>query len=390
MRPDGARARARAVPWLAAPFRPFYGLGVAYAVVLMALVGLDFVRAAPQAAPGLWHGHEMIFGFAFALIAGTVLTALPSWAGIDETHGAPLALLVAAWVIGRVACLFVSALPWGLVAACDVALPLGLIAHLAAPLLRLPQRRWRAPLAVFGLLALANLAWHAALAAGDTMSAARALRAAVWLVVVMYALAGGLFTPVFTANLLVERARGAPAPPSLALEVAAVLALVALALADVVGLGSAVAPLALAAFALQAWRVARWRGWRVADDALVGSMHLGFVWLLVALLLKALAHLGAPWAEGLWVHAFTVGALGSMLLGLMTRVVLRHTGRPLAAPRALPWWLGLVNLAAVLRLAAPALGGWAWPAASLLWALSFAAWLVPHARMMGRASLPRT
>ncbi|HEX6017713.1 MAG TPA: NnrS family protein, partial [Burkholderiaceae bacterium] len=207
--------------------------------------------------------------------------------------------------------------------------------------------------------------------------------------VVMYALAGGLFTPVFTGNLLVERARGAPAAPLLALEVAALLALVAVALADVIGLGSAIAPLALAAFALQAWRVARWRGWRVADDALVGSMHLGFVWLLVALLLKALAHLGAPWSESLWVHAFTVGALGSMLLGLMTRVVLRHTGRPLAAPRVLPWLLGLVNLAAVLRLIAPVLGGWAWPAASLLWAATFAAWLWRHARAMGRASLPR-
>ncbi|HEX6019673.1 MAG TPA: NnrS family protein, partial [Burkholderiaceae bacterium] len=111
MPPDGTRARA--APWLAAPFRPFYALGVAYAVVLMALVGVDFVRAVPLAASGLWHGHEMIFGFAFALIAGTVLTALPSWAGIDETRGAPLALLVLAWVIGRAACVFASTLPWG-------------------------------------------------------------------------------------------------------------------------------------------------------------------------------------------------------------------------------------------------------------------------------------
>lgn len=389
MPPDGTGARPSGASWLAAPFRPFYALAVAYAIALMALFGLDFVHAAPLVLPAPWHGHEMIFGFAFALIAGTALTALPSWAGIDETHGAPLALLVLAWVIGRVACFFASTLPWSLVAACDVALPLLLIAHLAPSLLRLAQRRWRAPLAVFALLGLANFAWHATLAAGDPAGAARALRAAVWLVVVMYALAGGLFTPVFTGNLLVERARGAPPVPSLALEVAALLALVALALADVTGLREAIAPLALVALALQAWRVARWRGWRAADDALVAAMHLGFVWLLVALALKAAAHLGAPWSEGLWVHAFTVGALGSMLLGLMTRVVLRHTGRPLVAPASLPWLLGLVNAAAVLRLAAPALGGWAWPAASLLWVLSFAVWLVPHARIMGGPSLPR-
>ena len=389
MGPEGQRWPVRTTPWLAAPFRPFFALGLGHAMLLMVLTGLALAGVAPAAFPIAWHGHEMVFGFALAIIAGTALTALPSWAGIAETRGATLALLAGAWLIGRVACYFGSTWPWAWVAACDVALPLLLIAHLTVPLLRLPQRRWRLPLVVFGLLALANAAWHVAAAAGDTAAAARALRAAVWLVVVMYTLAGGLFTPVFTANLLAGRGRGAPRPLLPALEVAALLALVALALADVGGVQRACAPLALAALALQAWRVARWRGWLAADDALVGAMHVGFLWLLAALLLKALAHLGAPWPEALWVHAFTVGALGSMLLGLMTRVVLRHTGREPAAPAVLPWLLVLVNAAAVLRVAAPALGSWALPAASALWTLAFAGWLWQHARMMGGASLPR-
>jgi uncharacterized protein involved in response to NO len=135
--------------------------------------------------------------------------------------------------------------------------------------------------------------------------------------------------------------------------------------------------------------VARWRGWLVARDPLVGAMHLGFVWLLAALLLKALVHLGAAWPEALWVHAFTAGALGSMMLALMTRVVLRHTGRALVAPRSLPWLLLLANAGALLRLAAPAFGPWAWAAAAWFWALAFAAWLAPKAPMLWRASLPR-
>ena len=386
---EGQRWPILTTPWLAAPFRPFFALGMGHAMLLMVLTGLALAGVAPAAFPIAWHGHEMVFGFALAIIAGTALTALPSWAGIAETRGATLALLAGAWLLGRVACYFGSSWPWAWVAACDVALPLLLIAHLTVPLLRLPQRRWRLPLVVFGLLALANAAWHVAAAAGDTAAAARALRAAVWLVVVMYTLAGGLFTPVFTANLLAGRGRGTPRPLLPALEVAALLALVALALADVGGVQRACAPLALAALALQAWRVARWRGWLAADDALVGAMHVGFLWLLAALLFKALAHLGAPWPEALWVHAFTVGALGSMLLGLMTRVVLRHTGREPAAPAVLPWLLVLVNAAAVLRVAAPALGSWALPAASALWTLAFAGWLWQHARMMGGASLPR-
>ncbi|MCC6249042.1 MAG: NnrS family protein [Rubrivivax sp.] len=408
--------------WLAAPFRPFYLLGVAYAIGLMVLAGLGLAGIAPGAFPMAWHGHEMIFGFALSLIAGTALTALPSWAGIAETRGAVLALLAAAWLLGRVACFFGAVgwswpwpWSWRWVAACDIALPLAIVARLAVPLARLPERRWLAPLAVFGLLALANLGWHAAAAAGDTHAAALALRAALWLVVVMFTLAGGLFTPVFTGNVLAaralgpdvrDRARALSPPVSLPLEVAALAALVALALVDLFDATRAAAVVAPLALWLQAWRVARWRGWRVANDALVGSMHLGFLWLLAALALKALTSLAqltpasslappgatwtvAPWPEAAWVHAFTVGALGSMALGLMTRVVLRHTGRPLAAPAALPWLLLAVNVAAVLRVAAPALGAWAWPAASALWVAAFAAWLAVHAPMLLRPSLPR-
>lgn len=393
MPPDGARRGLGAMPWLAAPFRPFYTLGIGCGVLLVVLAGLGFagVGAAHGAFPMAWHGHEMIFGFAFALIAGTALTALPSWAGIAETYGRRLALLAAAWLLGRIACAFAGALPWPWVAACDVALPLLLIVHLAPQLLPLPQRRWRLPLVVFALLAIANVAWHAATAAGDTAAAARALRAALWLVVVMYTLAGGLFTPVFTGNVITAHGRGAAPAPWPPLEAASLLALVVLALADIAGAAAALlAPLALIAFTLQAWRVARWRGWQARDDALVAAMHLGFVWLLAALALKAAAHLvGAHWPEATWVHAFTIGALGSMLLGLMTRVVLRHTGRPLAAPRALPWLLALVNAAALLRVAAPALGDRVLPAASLAWALAFVAWLWMHAPLMARPSLPR-
>lgn len=381
--------RLAAAPVLAAAFRPFFLLGVAYAIVLIALAGAGYAGLAPELFPMRWHAHEMIHGFAVAIIVGVVLSALPSWAGTDETEGARLALLALAWLLGRLACLLAPWLPWGWVAAADLVLPLALLLHLGGPLLRLAQRRWRAVLVVFTLFALANLGWHRALAVGDAELIARTTRAALWVVVLMYALAGGLFTPVFTGNVLAQRALAPPRPPSLALEWSSALAVAALGVADVSGAAGWLPALSVAALALQGWRWARWRGWHALHDPLVAGMHLGFGWLLLALLLKALDHLGMHWPEAIWVHAFTIGALGSMMLALMTRVVLRHTGRPLVAPRRLPWLLALISLAALLRMLAPLLGVAALAAAALLWALAFGGWLALYAPLMWRASLPR-
>lgn len=93
-----------ATPLWSAGFRPFYLLGTAYGLLLM----LSWLAAfaglwAPAYPLRLWHAHEMIFGFAGAIVSGFVLTALPSWAGTREIRGGALALLTAAWLAGRIA-----------------------------------------------------------------------------------------------------------------------------------------------------------------------------------------------------------------------------------------------------------------------------------------------
>jgi uncharacterized protein involved in response to NO len=138
-----------------------------------------------------------------------------------------------------------------------------------------------------------------------------------------------------------------------ALEIAAVGAVLLLAACD---LGAAPRPgpaaAALACALLHGWRCARWQGWRVADVPLVLVMHLGFAWLVLAFALKAAAELTGLVPEAAWLHAFTVGSLGLMMLGLMTRVSLRHTGRPLVVPGAMLVAYALMFVAALLRLAA--------------------------------------
>ncbi len=387
--------RIAAAPLMASGFRPFFLLGASYAPLLAAggvgaFVGVVDLQAA--LGPMLWHGHEMLFGFASAIVLGTLLTALPSWAGTPEIRGAPLAWLAAAWLLGRIAFWAAPWLPAPAVALADMLLWPATLAMLAPALWRVPNRRYRLLLPILIALVTANAAYHAAALAGDAMRAERALRATVWALVVLFTLKGGLLTPIFTGNALRELGRGEQARFALPLEASALALLLALAAADL-----ARAPplltgtLAAACAAIHGARVARWRGWRVADQPLLPSMHLGFAWLLLALALKATAELSGLLPEPAWLHAFTVGALGMMMLSLMTRVSLRHTGRALAAPLAMRAAAAVMLAAAALRLAASLQGlGAQWVAlAGFLWAAAFVAYLARFAAVLVMRSLPR-
>lgn len=368
--------RCCAAPLWVSGFRPFYLLGALYAPLLaLGSVGaaLGWVNLADSGIVlPLWHGHEMVFGFAMAIVVGTVLTALPSWAGTPELRGAPLLLLAGLWLIGRAA---FWAAPW---------LPRGVPA--LADLLLLP---------ILAALALANAFYHVAVIDGDGADAALALRAAVLTLVVLYVLVGGLLTQVFTANALRAAGEQEPAAPHRPLEAAALTALLLLAvceLADAPAHWTAAA--ALSCTLLHGLRGLRWRGWRVARAPLLAGMHLGFAWLLLAFALQALAATGAGVPRAAWLHAFTVGALGLMMLALMTRVTLRHTGRALESPRWLAPACAAMSAAAALRLAVgvPTWGAVSGPLATLsvlLWAACFATFALAFAPALLAPSLPR-
>ncbi len=380
--------------WLSA-FRPFYLLGAAYAP-LLAVAWLGALLGGwtlPHGLPlKLVHGHEFIFGFAAAIIFGVVLTALPSWAGTAEVDGGRLKLLVALWLAGRFGFWLAPWLPAPLPALLDCLLYAAAIAMLAPQLLRVKNRLYLLLLPIFAALFLANLIFHQAAARGDAALAGLALRGAIWAIVVLYVLKGGVLAPIFTGNVLREKGRGAQPPFLMPLEAAALIALLALAACDLGGAppawsGSA----ALACLLLYGWRSARWQGWRVADVPLLLPMHLGFAWLLLAFALKAVADLGGALPESAWLHAFTVGSLGLMMLGLMTRVSQRHTGRPLSMPWPMMVACAAMFLAAALRVAAGVGAGHTAliALATLLWVLPFVIYLIFYARMLLAPSLPR-
>jgi uncharacterized protein involved in response to NO len=301
-------------------------------------------------------------------------------------------LLAGLWIAGRVAFWLSPWLPAPLPALVDGLLFPAVIGMLTPQLLRAKNRLYLLLLPILGALFIANLLYYQAAARGDALLAGQALRAAIWAIVVLYVLKGGVLAPIFTGNALREKGRGDQIPFLMGLEVAALAALLLLAGCDLAGAprvwtGGA----ALACILLYGWRSLRWQGWRVADAPLLLTMHLGFAWLLLAFALKAVAELTGAVPEAAWLHAFTIGSLGLMMLGLMTRVSLRHTGRPPVVPRAMLVAYGAMFLAALLRVIAgvgaqhTALIG----VATLLWAAAFTLYFVHFAAILLSPSLPR-
>lgn len=383
-------------PLLTSAFRPFYFLGTLYAPLLAATwlgAYLGLWDAPSVGTPlRLWHGHEMLFGFAAAIIVGIVLTALPSWAGTEEIRGGRLAVLVILWLAGRIAFWTAPWLPPLAPALVDLLLFPAVFLLLAPQLARASNRLYLLLLPILLALAAANAAYHYGILAAHTHLAGLGLRGALYAIIVLYVLKGGVLTPIFTGNALREKGRGDQAPFNVELELLAVAVVLLLAALDLAGAPSLwIGLAALACAGVHAARAARWKGWRLADVPLVFVMHLGFAWLVFAFLLKAIAELAGLVPEATWVHAFTLGSLGLMMLGLMTRVSLRHTGRPLVVPAAMKLAYGMMFVASLVRLAATVhgLGDWAIAAAAVLWGLTFAIYFLRFGAILLRPSLPR-
>jgi len=377
-------------------FRPFFLLGAAYGPLVVAtwfapqsgFVTL-FLPAAPAA---LVHAHELLFGFAVAIVCGVLLTALPSWSGAQELRGARLGGLAVLWIAGRVATWSSHALPAIVSGAIDCALipALGL---LLAPAMRGARKRlllWTLPPLL--ALALGNALYHLAVALGLDDGARWATRLGLYALAFLYSLYGGLLTPAFTRTFL--RARGeAAAVIHVPLEYLTAASMVGLAAADLMRLpGPVIAGTAGVSVVLHLVRFVRWRGWRTAGEPLLWTLHLGYLWFVAALVLRGLAELSPVVPRDAWIHAFTVGALGLTMTGLMTRVVLRHTGRALLVGGWMTAAFGAVFAAALLRLSVPLAGAGAWAitTSAFLWALAFLVYLLRYGGMLVRPSLPRT
>lgn len=379
---------ARHALW-ALGFRPFYLLGALLSAAGMLLWILQLSPHAPGVPlPGgmpamLWHAHEMVFGFTFAIIAGFLLTAVRAWTGQPTPDGWRLAALAALWLLGR----FFAAGPYPLLAAVTVtAFPLAVAWAISGALWRSGNRRNFFFIALLVALAASSASFHLALAGRLPISPLDGLHIALDVVLFIIAVIGGRVIPMFTNNGV----PGTRATRRQWIERAALGLLLALLAAHVLALPEGIqAALALAAAAAHAARLHGWQPWRTLRTPLVWILHAGYAWLVVHLVLRGLAHLHLVPAV-LATHALTAGTIGAMTIGMMTRTARGHTGRPLRTDRWEMTAYLLILCAAFVRVA-----GGAWPAAygsamlasGLMWAAGFGIYAVRYWPVLSRPRL---
>jgi uncharacterized protein involved in response to NO len=369
-------------------FRPFFLLASLYAALAVPiwLLLMTGARVLPiTLSPIEWHGHEMVFGFALAGITGFYLTAVPNWTGAAPVRGARLALLVVLRLAGRVAMWSSAMLPASLVAIVELSLLPMLAAFVLPALVAAKQPRNLIFLVIPLALEIAILLVHLEPLELAENTAWLGLPLGIDLALLLITVIGGRIVPTFTANAL--RARGETRLPRSVpwLDRLAILSMVAVLLTDLSENAAAIGVTALIAAGLNALRLGGWRTVRTLDTPLLWVLHLGYGWLVVGLILKAAAGLTGLVPPTAALHALTVGAIGTMMLAVMSRAALGHTGRPLVAHPVTVAAYGLVSLAALLRIAAafaPELYLRLVETSGALWSLAFVLFLSIYAPIL--------
>jgi uncharacterized protein involved in response to NO len=371
-------------------FRPFFLLAGIAAVVLI-LFWL-FIYEGLVSLPAYynrswygnsWHAHEMVFGYSVAVLAGFLLTAARNWTDRPTITGTPLMLLALLWLTARLLP-FIPGVSFAVVALLDVLfLPLLALA-LFIPIVRVKQ--WRN--IVFPLLALVmasgNLMFHYELFGLMTGGVRMGLVLGIYVVLLLIVIMGGRVIPFFVE-------RGAPGATTRSwpvIEGLSIATLVVLALTEMFHPNAVViAAVAVVAAIVHGIRLAGWCSRIAMRVTLLWVLLFGYGWLVIGFVLLALAApLELPRSVA-W-HAFTVGGIGVLTIGMMARVALGHTGRLLEPHWLMGYAFALINLAALVRVIIALL----WPGyyellvviAGMLWCLGFAMFVVIYAPILMR------
>ncbi|HEX7025915.1 MAG TPA: NnrS family protein [Gammaproteobacteria bacterium] len=369
-------------------FRPFFAVAAAYALVAMlAWMGIYvFGGSLPLATlPAMtWHAHEMIYGYSMAVIAGFLLTAVRNWTGVQTLHGLPLALLVAVWALARLAP-FVN-LPGGqyVLAALDLGFMIFLLVAVAIPIVRARQWRQLGIVSKLLLLGFGNTLFYAGVFGWSSQGDRIGLYIGFYLIIALILTMSRRLIPFFTE-------RGVDEQVTLKnrrwLDIAALLLFVLFMLLEVfTGLKQAAAVTAILLFVLHAFRLYGWFTPAILRHPLLWSLHAGYTFIVAGFILYAAAVFFGI-SPFLSVHAFAVGGIGVITLGMMARVSLGHTGRNIRRPpKAVVYILLALIVAAVIRVFLPLVGMEhyrLWIALSqVFWILGFTGFLVVYSPVL--------
>lgn len=333
------------LPLLRLGFRPFYLLASAFAVVAIPLwLANYFGMLHFESINLLWHMHEMVFGFAIAVVIGFLFTAARNWTGLWTPRGYTLALFSLLWIAGRVA---MAIGPPSVAALFDVPL----IPCVAIVLYRLMRRSGNLrniPLVgILTLISLANLLYHLAALNVLSIDATRPLQGALLLVILLSTVMGARVIPGFTASAAAVKTTS---HPKLDLLAASTFAICFIAWT----LGAPGVVTALFSFAGISAHFARMRGWQSMQTRhypLLWILHLAYAWIGAGVLLLGLSSLGYV-SNSSALHAMSIGAMGSLIIGMLTRTTRGHTGQKISAGKADVAMFAAIQLGAILRLCA--------------------------------------
>lgn len=377
--------------WFGLPFRPFFLAGAGFAslsIALWALVLSGQIQLTFYGGAYWWHLHEMLFGFSSAIVMGFLLTAVKNWTGLPGLNGWPLVGLVLLWLSARVLMIVPTPLPPAVVIGLDLAfLPVGLVL-LMRPIVI--AQRWRnlVFLPVLTAMIAMNGVMHVAAYTGQALLAQQAAYLMVMVIAVLISIMAGRVFPMFTANG--TRTRRVENLPWLERSAIGTLVLSAVVVAYPYLLPNSIALFVLmAAAVLNSWRALRWRPQVTVRTPLLWSLHLAYALLPLSLLLFAVALFVPSLSRSLAIHTLTIGTLGLMMLSMITRVSLGHTGRLLTVDWSMTLAFVAILVAFLCRVLAVGLAANPMPwllASAVFWCLGFTLFVLRFWRFL---STPR-
>lgn len=341
-------------PILRQAFRPLFLLGAGFSALAILLWGLTLAGKISLPVYGnsiFWHSHEMLFGFVVAIVLGFLLTAVQNWTGLRAPHGNTLLILCVLWAAARLCFLFGSQLPWWLVVAVDISL-LPVAAFLFGRMvLKVKQTRNLFFIPILLLLTVCNLQMHYGLHFQHYNMQLLGAYNTVFLVTILMAIIGGRVMPMFTANGTMT----AKVQPILWLERIALMSLWFIFVVHFLNLhihlpNSVMAFLFAVAALAAGIRGARWKIWVTWRVPLLWSLHIAYWFIPIGMALFALHYAGFQLTQSIAMHALTVGAMGGMILSMIARVSLGHSGCPLQPKLIMSGAFLLVILAVLMRV----------------------------------------
>ncbi|MFT6248915.1 MAG: hypothetical protein ACJAZQ_002124 [Cognaticolwellia sp.] len=377
-------------PLLRLGFRPFFLSGAIFsivAIIFWLLMYKGAINLSPLGGGYWWHIHEMIFGFGCAIIAGFLLTAIQNWTGVRGAQGTTLLILFLLWLAGRIVLLVPSIFSDILTTIIDLSF-LPVVAYvLAKPILATKQYNNLFFVPLLLLFTLANLEMHLAIYFPQTFTITYAGYAGVMLITLLMSVMAGRVAPMFTANGT-KTAKATPLPwldkvtnGSLA------IAMFSLLMEPIIGFYQQFFGIILIIAGLfQTMRWLRWRPWITLGVPLLWSFHIAIKFIAYGLIILGASYLIPEVPSSHMWHLLTVGGMGGLILAMISRVSLGHTGRPLSPPKAMTAAYIFITLAAIVR----AFGPWVLPEKAALfidisgtfWLFAFGIFVITYAPML--------